>query len=184
MNKINEMKNCVSIISDICLINNSEEVSVRVNYELLPKISYYNSIRMKIIDLLEEEFIQPVIERGIQKEHQRLLLQNNRSEFRQFIERKLRYWLNELCQSIELESTIENYNQELLLEIESNSKKINVTAEESEQYQLINIINNHITSANQSLLPNKISSFLLSKNKYKEMILGFFNEFLKYLIVF
>ncbi len=134
-----------------------DEISLKSTYEYqaIHAFKGYNEIRFAIFNHLKEEFIDPVINKGLQKEEQKQLFKENYNEFIRFLERKIRYWLAEFLNSKELRKVVVSYNNHHYL-----------------QHALV------------TSFPKRISSYILSKNKYKEHLLGFFNEFLKYLIIF
>ncbi len=163
-----------------------DEISVKSTYEYqaIHAFKGYNEIRFAIFNHLKEEFIDPVINKGLQKEEQKQLFKENYNEFIRFLERKIRYWLAEFLNSKELRKVVVSYNNHLVQELEYNYLATREQMAKPDITKLTKISNDYLQHALVTSFPKRISSYILSKNKYKEHLLGFFNEFLKYLIIF
>jgi hypothetical protein len=172
------------IISKIIIIETQVEENIEIHFDLVPNLANYNALRLKIIEIINQKFIQPVIDRGLKKEQHKMLFQNNRSEFKSYIEQKLRYWLTDLINEATFSQVFLEYNNSLFLEIENNTKMVMTTADEDKKNLLFKTINDHILFSNKTILTEKITEEILSNNELKEEILEFFNEFLKYLVIF
>ncbi|NHK32345.1 MAG: hypothetical protein FK730_13410 [Asgard group archaeon] len=178
----NQIKNSHKIISSIFYEINKDEV--KINFEQIQDLQDYNTIRKNIIDSINDKFITPIIEKGLKRDYHKVLIKNNKAEFNQFLERKIRYLIADLLRTGELQLPLEIYNTELFYEIKNNSEMMIVTADESKRKLFLKTVNDYILLSNKSNLPKKIVSFLLTKVEYKEKIVEFINEFLKYLIIF
>ncbi|NHJ41330.1 MAG: hypothetical protein FK731_14960 [Asgard group archaeon] len=176
------VKNNHKILSNVSYELNED--AIKLTFESIHNLQEYNIIRQKIFELIIDEFYNPIIERGLKKDSYKILIKNHRNEFNQFLQRKISYFILYLLQTGDLQLPFELYNIELYHEIQYNSKMIAVTSDESRRKFFLKIINDHITLSNKTTLPKKIASFILTKNKLKEKLIEYMNEFLKYLVIF
>ncbi|NHJ85302.1 MAG: hypothetical protein FK734_07555 [Asgard group archaeon] len=161
---------------------------IEKNYHLLfcplYKLSFWNSFRLSLIDRIEKEFFQMVIEKGLQKETHRTLIHNNYPEFKRFIERKLRYLLNDLVKQHFFDSTITAFNQSILAEIKFNIKQKNSINKNQKQENLIEIINSEIKNQIKNNLALQMLQEIFANDNLKLKIANYVSEFINYLIIF
>jgi len=172
------------LLVEVAYREDEESVISSYNYQSVTKVREYNTIRYKIFNYLKKEFIDPVISKGLKKAQQKAVFENNYDEFLRFLERKIRYWLASFLNSKELQRVIVRYNNHLVEELNYNYLTTRESMDRPDISKLTAISNEYIQKSNVTVLPRKIGEYILSKNEYKELILGFFNEFLKYLIIF
>ncbi len=154
-------------------------------YKSIKKIPVWNQMREDAYRIIEEEFLQTIIEKGLTKETHKQIIQNNHGDYVRFFQRKIRYLISDLTADERLEEHIIKFNDEMIEEILMNLKSEEKNLLESQKlFDFLRTIDNHISLSYVRFFSRKIAVFLTSKEPYRQNILDYFNEFFQYLIVF
>ena len=116
--------------------------------------AYWYTIRDSIYEMIDEQLIQIVIERGL-KPHRQKLIRENYGDFQNFMKQKIRYMLTELLTNNEVIEKLRLISQE----------------SKTEQDQISN------------LTKILVDAIMLS-DENKQQILDFISEFITFLIIF
>jgi len=191
VSKDNEEINDEQIISKIELSDKqiSNESISKEDFQLiflsLYQLPFWNQLRKKIFEIIEERFIQQVIEKGFKKSEHKLIIQNNYSEFSKFFQSKLRYFLADLVKLGKLNPLIKEYNLETKKEITFNiDNYMNMKQKSSEKDNLVKIINKHLEQKILEKFSFNTAKYLLTENSFLEIFVNFIDEFIYYLLVF
>lgn len=154
-------------------------------FKLMKDIPVWNQMRENAFKIVEEEFLQTIIQKGLTKETHKQIIQNNHDDYIRFFQRKIRYLISDLANDERFEDQIVKFNEELkeeiLLNIKSEEKNI---LDSQKLSDFLVTINNHLSLSFVKLFSRKAAVFLTSKEPYRQKILDYFNEFFQYLIVF
>lgn len=154
-------------------------------FESIKEIPVWNQMRENGFKIIEEEFLQIIIRKGLTKETHKQIIQNNHDDYIRFFQRKIRYLIADLVNDERFEEHITKFNEELLEEIllKIKSEEKNLLDSQKLSDFLVRI-NNHISLSFVKFFSRKAAVFLTSKEPYRQNILDYFNEFFQYLIVF
>ena len=134
-----------------------EENNNTIDSLFLESYKNWNLVREATYNIIYEDFIKLVLEKGL-KEHRKALIRNNQNYFTDFMKRKIRYFISELIKKEDIKKSLD--------EMYSKYKKEN--SEKIFSDELINFL----------------SAIILSNNKHKQQILDYIQEFLNFSIVF
>ncbi len=154
-------------------------------FKLIKDIPVWNQMRENAFKIVEEEFLQTIIQKGLTKETHKQIIQNNHDDYIRFFQRKIRYLISDLANDERFEEHFIKFNEELkeeiLLNIKSEEKNI---LDSQKLSDFLVTINNHLSLSFVKFFSRKAAVFLTSKEPYRQKILDYFNEFFQYLIVF
>ncbi|MCK5183853.1 MAG: hypothetical protein KAQ95_06075, partial [Candidatus Heimdallarchaeota archaeon] len=154
-------------------------------FKLIKDIPVWNQMRENAFKIVEEEFPQTIIQKGLTKETHKQIIQNNHDDYIRFFQRKIRYLISDLANDERFEEHFIKFNEELkeeiLLNIKSEEKNI---LDSQKLSDFLVTINNHLSLSFVKFFSRKAAVFLTSKEPYRQKILDYFNEFFQYLIVF
>ena len=154
-------------------------------FKLIKDIPVWNQMRENAFKIVEEEFLQTIIQKGLTKETHKQIIQNNHDDYIRFFQRKIRYLISDLANDERFEEHFIKFNEELkeeiLLNIKSEEKNI---LDSQKLSDFLVTINNHLSLSFIKFFSRKAAVFLTSKEPYRQKILDYFNEFFQYLIVF
>jgi len=154
-------------------------------YEIIKNIPVWNQMRENAFKIIEEEFLQTILQKGLTKETHKEIIKNNHDEYIRFFQRKIRYLISDLINDERFEEHITKFNEELIEEIHLNIKSEEKNLLDSQKLaDLLLTINNHISLFYVKFFSRKAAVFLTSKEPYRQNILDYFAEFFHYLIVF
>ena len=154
-------------------------------FKLIKDIPVWNQMRENAFKIVEEEFLQTIIQKGLTKETHKQIIQNNHDDYIRFFQRKIRYLISDLANDERFEDQIVKFNEELKEEILLNIKSEEKNLLDSQKLSdFLATINNHISLSFVKFFSRKAAVFLTSKEPYRQNILDYFNEFFQYLIVF
>lgn len=154
-------------------------------FKLIKAIPVWNQMRENAFKIIEEEFLQTIIQKGLTKETHKQIIQNNHDDYIRFFQRKIRYLISDLANDERFEEHIVKFNEELKEEILLNIKSEEKNLLDSQKLSdFLVTINNHISLSFVKFFSRKAAVFLTSKEPYRQKILDYFNEFFQYLIVF
>lgn len=154
-------------------------------FKLIKAIPVWNQMRENAFKIIEEEFLQTIIQKGLTKETHKQIIQNNHDDYIRFFQRKIRYLISDLANDERFEEHIVKFNEELKEEILLNIKSEEKNLLDSQKLSdFLATINNHISLSYVKFFSRKAAVFLTSKEPYRQNILDYFNEFFQYLIVF
>ncbi|NHJ86268.1 MAG: hypothetical protein FK734_12460 [Asgard group archaeon] len=179
------------IISKVKLSSNqiSNDTISKEDFQLiflsLNQLPFWNQLRQEIFEIIEERFIKQVIEKGFKKSEHKLIIQDNYSEFSEFFQRKLRYFLTELVKQGKLNHLIDEFNLEIKKEITFNIDNYKKKKQKfSRKDNLIKIINKQLEQIILKKFSYDTAKFLLMENSFLEVFANFIDEFIYYLLVF
>lgn len=151
----------------------------------IKEIPVWNQMREDAYRIIEEEFLQIIIEKGLTKETHKQIIQNNHGDYVRFFQKKIRYLISDLTADERFEEHIIKFNDEMIEKILMNLKSEEKNLLDSQKlYDFLRTIDNHISLSYVRFFSRKIAVFLTSKEPYRQNILDYFNEFFQYLIVF
>ena len=154
-------------------------------FKIIKAIPVWNQMRENAFKIIEEEFLQTIIQKGLTKETHKQIIQNNHDDYIRFFQRKIRYLISDLANDERFEEHIVKFNEELKGEILLNIKSEEKNLLDSQKLSdFLATINNHISLSYVKFFSRKTAVFLTSKEPYRQKILDYFNEFFQYLIVF
>lgn len=154
-------------------------------FKLIKNIPVWNQMRENAFKIIEEEFLQTIIQKGLTKETHKQIIQNNHDDYIRFFQRKIRYLISDLANDERFEEHIVKFNEELKEEILLNIKSEEKNLLDSQKLSdFLVTINNHLSLSFVKFFSRKAAVFLTSKEPYRQKILDYFNEFFQYLIVF
>ncbi len=154
-------------------------------YESIKEIPVWNQMRENAFKIIEEEFLQTIIQKGLAKETHKQIIQSNYDDYIRFFQRKIRYLISDIINDERFKEHITKFNEELLEEILLNLKSEEKNLLDSQKLaDFLRTINNHISLSFIKFFSRKAAFFLTSKEPYRQNILDYFKEFLQYLIVF
>lgn len=154
-------------------------------FKLMKEIPVWNQMRENAFKIVEEEFLQTIIQKGLTKETHKQIIQNNHDDYIRFFQRKIRYLISDLANDERFVELIAKFNEELKEEILLNIKSEEKNLLDSQKLSdFLATINNHISLSFVKFFSRKAAVFLTSKEPYRQKILDYFNEFFQYLIVF
>ncbi len=156
-----------------------------LKYKLLKEIPVWNQMREDTFQIIESEFLQTIIEKGLKKETHKEIIQNNYDDYQRFFQRKIRYLISELEFDARFDEFITKFNDELLKEI-----LLNIETEKEKLVDLdylshfISRVNDQLSHSFVKFFSRKIAVFMTSHEPYRKLLLDYFTEFFHYLVVF
>ncbi|NHJ33097.1 MAG: hypothetical protein FK732_09545 [Asgard group archaeon] len=154
-------------------------------YKSIKEIPVWNQMRENTFKIIEEEFLQTIIKKGLKKETHKEIIQNNHDDYIRFFQRKIRYLISDLTFDARFNEHITNFNGEMMSEILLNLEtEKEILLDSLNLSDFINKVNNNISLTYVKFFSRKIAVFLTSKEPYRTIILDYFREFFHYLVVF
>jgi hypothetical protein len=154
-------------------------------YKKLKDIPVWNQMREITFQIIEKEFLQTIIEKGLKKDIHKQLIQNNHDDYVRFFQRKIRYLISDLEHDVRFDEYLTKFNDEIMSEIlmnlELEKEKMQDTRHLSD---FTSRVNDQISLSYVNFFSRKIAVFLTSKEPYRKIILDYFAEFFHYLVVF
>ena len=154
-------------------------------FKSIKEIPVWNQMRENAFKIIEEEFLQTIVQKGLTKETHKQLLQNNYTDYIHFFQRKIRYLISDLTFDVRFEQYIAKFNEEMNEEILLNLENVKKNLPDSRKFaDFLETTNKHISLSFGKFFSRKIAVFLTSKEPYRKNILDYFAEFFHYLVVF
>lgn len=154
-------------------------------YKSIKEFPTWNQMRENTFKIIEEEFLQSIIEKGLKKETHKQIIQNNHDDYLRFFQRKIRYLISDLSSDVRFNEFNTKFNDELMGEVLMNLKSDKEKLLDSQKLSdFLLTINDQISLSYVKFFSRKIAVFLTSQEPYRKKILEYFTEFLHYLVVF
>jgi hypothetical protein len=142
-------------------------------------------MREETFRIIESEFLQIIIEKGLKKETHKEVIHSNHDDYIRFFQRKIRYLISELEFDVRFDEFKSKFNDELqgeiLLNIEIEKEKL---ADLDYVLTFVSRVNDQISNSFIKFFSRKMAVFLTSNEPYRKLILDYFTEFFHYLVVF
>jgi len=130
-------------------------------FKSIKEIPVWNQMRENAFKIIEEEFLQTIVQKGLTKETHKQLLQNNYTDYIHFFQRKIRYLISDLINDERFEEHIIKFNEELMGEILLNIKSEEKNLLDSQKLSdFLLTINNHISLSYVKFFSRKAAVFL------------------------
>ncbi len=171
------------LLKKISQISTSSEFFTE--FKKLKEIPVWNQMREEAFQIIENEFLQTIIEKWLKKETHKEIIKNNHDDYIRFFQRKIRYLISDLEHDARFDEYYEEFNDkimsEILMNLELEKEKL---LDNRNLLDFISRVNNHVSLFFVKFFSRKIAVFLTSNEPYRKIILDYFAEFFNYLIVF